>query len=74
MGGSAQLLLLFPSCTGVDNHCHLQKAQNATTSCPLSISVFLYLHPTDPVFLGFAFFSVSSRRQGRGHGPEGRRC
>jgi hypothetical protein len=25
-------------------------------------------------FLDFGFYSVSSRRQGRGHGPEGRHC
>jgi hypothetical protein len=65
MGGSAQLLLFFPSCTGVDNHCHLQKAQNATTSCPLSISVFLYLHPTDPVFWALlsSLFQVAGKEE-----------
>jgi hypothetical protein len=54
MGGSAQLLLPFPSCTGIDNHCHLQKAQNATTSCPLSISVF-YICILQIRFFGLRF-------------------
>jgi hypothetical protein len=30
MSGSAQLLLPFPSCTGVDSHCHLQKKKKNT--------------------------------------------
>ena len=70
MGGSAQLRLPFLPCTGIDNHCHLQKEQNTTTSCPLFFSVFYICIPQIRLF-GVLFllrFKSPARKRTRTRG------
>jgi len=66
--------LLF--CNGGDTHRHLQNKKNTkhNNKPPLFILVFFSSASYKSGFLDFDFYSVSSRRQGRGHGPEGCHC
>ncbi|KAI9386156.1 hypothetical protein POPTR_011G160250v4 [Populus trichocarpa] len=72
MVGSAQLLPLF-SAGGAVTCKTKKKHKSQQQAAPFHLG-FFFICILQIRFSGLCFYSVSSRRQGRGHGPEGRHC
>jgi len=73
MVGSAQLLPLFSAGGAVTCKTKKKKHKSQQQAAPFHLGFFSSASYRSG-FLDFGFYSVSSRRQGRGHGPEGRHC